>query len=187
MLQAIITHRYDVMTRYMTSVQLYREEMGKPEGAGINPRKLRRLVLSTREEGLKAIVRNSSARSPQHAACHREHAGRAGGLWARSSASSERLLQQLQDWSIGAEQVASRSCRSSRVACTAVEPERSLGQPTGTRREAFFCFRRAFAMSRLILLNKPYGVLRQFFAEPGRPALKTISFSEPGMYMPQGA
>lgn len=36
-------------------------------------------------------------------------------------------------------------------------------------------------MSRLILLNKPYGVLCQFTAEPGRACLKDY-ISEPGVY-----
>lgn len=107
MLQAIITHRYDVMTRYMTSVkQLYREEMGKLKGAGINPRKLRRLVLSSKE-GLPAEDRAQLESALSHStrlATLVTMRAELTALWARSSASSEQLLGQLQDWVHRAEQ-----------------------------------------------------------------------------------
>ena len=107
MLQAIITHRYDVMTRYMSSIkQLYREEMGKLKGAGINPRKLRRLVLSSKE-GLPAEDRAQLESALSHStrlATLVTMRAELTALWARSSASSEQLLGQLQDWVHRAEQ-----------------------------------------------------------------------------------
>ena len=107
MLQAIITHRYDVMTRYMSSIkQLYREELDKLKSAGVEPRKLRRLVLSNKEK-LAAGDRLRLERALDHSkrlATVVSMRAELAGLWARSSASSEQLLQQLQDWVHRAEQ-----------------------------------------------------------------------------------
>ena len=107
MLQAIITHRYDVMTRYMSSIkQLYREELDKLKSAGVEPRKLRRLVLSNKEklaEGDRLRLERALDHSKRLATVVSMRAELAG-LWARSSASSEQLLQQLQDWVHRAEQ-----------------------------------------------------------------------------------
>ena len=107
MLQAIITHRYDVMTRYMSSIkQLYREELDKLKSAGVEPRKLRRLVLSNKEklaEGDRLRLERALDHSKRLATVVSMRAELAA-LWARSSASSEQLLQQLQDWVHRAEQ-----------------------------------------------------------------------------------
>ncbi|MBX3679177.1 DesA family fatty acid desaturase [Cognatazoarcus halotolerans] len=107
MLQAIITHRYDVMTRYVGSLkQLYREELDKLKGAGIEPRKLRRLVLSSREK-LAEAERVQLERALDHSkrlATVVKMRTELAALWARSSASSEQLLSQLQDWIHRAEQ-----------------------------------------------------------------------------------
>ena len=83
MLQAIITHRYDVMTRYMSSIkQLYREELDKLKSAGVEPRKLRRLVLSNKEKLAEGDrLRLERALDHSKRLCHgSEHACRAGGL-----------------------------------------------------------------------------------------------------------
>ena len=107
MLQAIITHRYDVMTRYMSSIkQLYREELDKLKSAGWSRAKLRRLVLSNKEklaEGDRLRLERALDHSKRLATVVSMRAELAG-LWARSSASSEQLLQQLQDWVHRAEQ-----------------------------------------------------------------------------------
>jgi stearoyl-CoA desaturase (delta-9 desaturase) len=110
-LQAIVTHRYDVMTRYMRSLkQLCAEETRRlkaAHGSTLDVRALRRWVLSggsaplaaEQQQQLAVVVKTSPALST--ALSMREELA---GLWARSNASREQLLAQLQDWTARAEQ-----------------------------------------------------------------------------------
>jgi len=110
-LQAIITHRYDVMTRYVASLKrICSDEVDRlvaAHGRSFNPRALRRWVLSGEERNLRdddrarleAVLRDSAALSTI-ASMRRELAA----IWARSTASREQLLAQLHDWIGRAEQ-----------------------------------------------------------------------------------
>jgi stearoyl-CoA desaturase (delta-9 desaturase) len=111
-LQAIITHRYDVMTRYMASLKaIYREELDKlktlpalADGEGLKRVKqwLSRenaQLSATEHEELRSVLEQSERLTVLHA-MRQELAA----LWARSSASREQLLKQLQDWCQRAEQ-----------------------------------------------------------------------------------
>ncbi len=102
-LHAVIAHRYDVMAKYAKSFKrAYREEVApaptnrrraRPDGAPLAAQGRRR---SCRRPGAS----RSKARSPKARVsrsctrCVRELAA----IWDRSSASSEQLLAQLQDW-----------------------------------------------------------------------------------------
>ena len=110
-LQAIVTHRYDVMTHYMRSLKrLCAEEARRlkaAHGSALDTRALRRWVLAGESAQLAAeqkqqfavVVKQSPALTT--ALSMREELA---GLWARSNASREQLLAQLQDWTARAEQ-----------------------------------------------------------------------------------
>ena len=110
-LQAIITHRYDVMTRYMTSLKrVCSDEIDRlvaRHGRSFDPRALRRWVLSGEERNLaeeerrrfKAVLKESAVLATV-ASMRQELAG----IWARSNASREQLLAQLHEWIVRAEQ-----------------------------------------------------------------------------------
>jgi stearoyl-CoA desaturase (Delta-9 desaturase) len=109
-LQAVITHRYDVMTRYVRSLRhTCGEELERLAAAGqsFNPKALRRLILSGsgRRVGehervqLEAVLKNSQA-----LATIKSMREELAAIWGRSTASSEQLLHQLQDWIVRAEQ-----------------------------------------------------------------------------------
>jgi stearoyl-CoA desaturase (delta-9 desaturase) len=110
MLQAIITHRYDVMTRYMESLRrLSHEELEKLRGqyaARFDLKRLRRLVfageqdLAEPDRAERAVLLEKSSRLATVVAMREELAA----LWARSNASREQLLAQLHDWLERAEQ-----------------------------------------------------------------------------------
>lgn len=110
MLQAIITHRYDVMTRYMTSLRrLSQEELEKLRGqyaARFDLKRLRRLVFAGEQElaepdrAERAVLLEKSSRLATVVAMREELAA----LWARSNASREQLLAQLHAWLERAEQ-----------------------------------------------------------------------------------
>jgi len=110
-LQAIITHRYDVMTRYMQSLKHTCSEeierLKKSHAGKFDARAMRRWVLSGEERHLcevqkaqlaevigdsKALVTVVSMREELAA------------IWARSTATHEQLLKQLHDWIERAEQ-----------------------------------------------------------------------------------
>lgn len=109
-LQAVITHRYDVMTRYVRSLRRTcgeeLERLAAAGGANINPKALRRLILSGSDRKvcdkeraqLEAVLQNSQA-----LATIKSMREELVAIWGRSSASSEQLLQQLQDWIARAE------------------------------------------------------------------------------------
>ncbi|WP_345792340.1 fatty acid desaturase [Thauera sp. JM12B12] len=110
-LQAIVTHRYDVMTRYVRSLrQVCAEEARRlkaAHGPALDVRALRRWVLSGDVGGLQAeqkqqlevVVKQSPALAT--VLSMREELA---AIWARSNASREQLLAQLQDWIARAEQ-----------------------------------------------------------------------------------
>ncbi|MDI3512798.1 MAG: hypothetical protein PWP40_27 [Rhodocyclaceae bacterium] len=110
-LQAIVTHRYDVMTRYVRSLrQVCAEEARRlkaAHGPALDVRALRRWVLSGEAGNLKDEQRQQlevvAKESPALATVlsMREELT---ALWARSNASREQLLAQLQDWIARAEQ-----------------------------------------------------------------------------------
>lgn len=110
-LQAVITHRYDVMTRYVRSLrETCAEELERIAAAGgqsFNPKTLRRLILSDsarkvcekERAQLEDVLRNSQA-----LATIKSMREELAAIWGRSTASSEQLLHQLQDWIARAEQ-----------------------------------------------------------------------------------
>ena len=105
-LQAVITHRYDLLSRYAASLRrTYGEELkalkqrlGKQEAkrfaglAGllsVDPAKL----CAERRAALETLLRESRALATLHAM--RDELAQ---VWERTSASSDQLVKQLQDW-----------------------------------------------------------------------------------------
>ncbi|MEC5387032.1 fatty acid desaturase [Uliginosibacterium sp. H3] len=108
MLQNVITHRYDVMTRYVKSLQkVYAEELAHLRTTkGVDMRKMRGALLAdahTLSVNARTQLAEALAHSPKLEKLHamREELST---LWARSSASSEQLLKHLQDWCHRAEE-----------------------------------------------------------------------------------
>ena len=111
MLQAIVTHRYDVMTRYMSSLkQVCAAEIKHLKGTHdgrFDARALKRWVLTGEARGLaegqrqqlEGVVQQSQALTT--VVTMREELS---AIWARSNATREQLLVQLQDWVARAEQ-----------------------------------------------------------------------------------
>ncbi|GAA5183621.1 acyl-CoA desaturase [Niveibacterium umoris] len=110
MLQAIVTHRYDVMRRYATSLKtVYGEELAKlaqQHQGKLDMKQLRRWLVSERTEGFPAKLQQQfekavadSPRLQQLVAMKQELTA----IWARSSASRDQLVKQLQDWCARAE------------------------------------------------------------------------------------
>lgn len=105
-LQAIITHRYDVMTRYVSSMkQEYANEFAKLKASahlphGLNLTKFRRwLHLEPTELGAddKAELDQVLGKSERLQTVYRMRQELAA-IWSRSTASREQLLEQLQGW-----------------------------------------------------------------------------------------
>ena len=126
MLQAIITHRYDVMSRYMKSLtSIYREEASKL-GASFDSSQLKRVKgwLHLEEAELKAqdkqALESVLAKSGRLAKVY-EMKRELNALWERSSASGDQLVKQLQDWCARAEAsgIAQLQEFSSRLRCYA--------------------------------------------------------------------
>jgi len=106
-LQAIITHRYDVMTKYTRSVKsIYAEEISKLKTnmPALNDLATLKAVkhwlhldaseLQDQEKAkLTEVLSKSQALTTVYAMRQELVA-----LWARSTASKEQLVQQLQDW-----------------------------------------------------------------------------------------
>ena len=109
-LQAVITHRYDVMTRYVRSLQVIaRDEFAAlkaQSGGKFTARELRRWLtaeqgqLCADEQQRLATLLKANKRLETVVAMREELTA----LWARSNATREQLLQQLQDWIARAEQ-----------------------------------------------------------------------------------
>jgi len=108
-LQAIVTHRYDVMRRYALSLkEIYKEELGKLQADGhkLDLRAFRRWLHAERADGVPAQQHeqfektlSTSPRLQQIDAMKRELVQ----LWARSNATREQLVSRLQDWCARAE------------------------------------------------------------------------------------
>ncbi len=107
MLHAIITHRYDVMRRYMASLrQVLREERDKLRSRGIEPAAMLRFMTRGAKSvsaGQQAACEGALSAIPRLALLIRMR-DELAALWARSSATSEQLLQDLRDWVRRAEQ-----------------------------------------------------------------------------------
>jgi stearoyl-CoA desaturase (delta-9 desaturase) len=111
-LQAVITYRYDVMQRYVGSLmQIFREEMAKLKASqsdlldSAQVRAAKRLL--ARDAGElppqdRATLDRVLSRSSRLATVYRMRSELAA-LWARSTATKEQLLRQLQDWCARAE------------------------------------------------------------------------------------
>lgn len=106
-LKAVITHRYDVLAKYMKSLQrIAGEEIGKLKLDARQGQALKRWLgedaaaLATPEQEKFASVLKESDR------LSKVYAMRADleALWARSAATHEQLLKQLQEWIHRAEQ-----------------------------------------------------------------------------------
>ncbi len=109
-LQAVVTHRYDVMTRYVRSLRgVCADEarrLREAHGVELSARGLRRWVLGGEPRGLDEAQRRQLERAVDGSptlstvvAMRNELTA----LWSRSNASREQLLAQLQDWVARAE------------------------------------------------------------------------------------
>jgi len=104
MLQAIITHRYDVMTRYMRALSAtYQEEVEKlrarhAETFKLKARELRRLIQSDDLCAEAAEQRKAALAHSERLALLENMRAELNALWARSTASKDQLLKQLHDW-----------------------------------------------------------------------------------------
>jgi stearoyl-CoA desaturase (delta-9 desaturase) len=102
-LQSVITHRYDVVARFArTSMDTWKSEFAslKARGLHIDMTGVKRWLQhdekdlkATDRAGLEEALRNSKVLATIYS-MRQELAA----LWARSTASKEQLLQQLQDW-----------------------------------------------------------------------------------------
>jgi stearoyl-CoA desaturase (delta-9 desaturase) len=109
MLQAVVTHRYDVMRRYAASLKsIYAEEiakLAKSNGPKFELKEFRRWLNTERSDAANTIHQkfqdalSASPRLEKLEAMKTELAA----LWARSSASREQLVSNLQDWCARAE------------------------------------------------------------------------------------
>lgn len=105
-LQAVITHRYDVLARYLTSVrQLAAEEFSRLKMTAQDGKRFRRLL---GQDGATLTPAAREQLSPLLARSERldkivEMRAELEALWERSSASHEQLVRQLQDWIARAE------------------------------------------------------------------------------------
>jgi stearoyl-CoA desaturase (delta-9 desaturase) len=109
-LQAIVTHRYDVMTRYVRSLRaVFVDEarrLREAHGLELSARRLRRWVLGGESQGLDDTqLRQLEQAVDQSPALRTVVAMRdeLAALWSRSNASRDQLLEQLQDWVARAE------------------------------------------------------------------------------------
>ena len=103
-LQAIITCRYDVMTRYVQSLKVVAQEefsaLKIQPGGKLSVKELRRWLatdeseLAPEEKSRLAFLLQSNSRLQTVVTMRKELTA----LWARSTATREQLLQELQDW-----------------------------------------------------------------------------------------
>ncbi len=107
MLQAVVTHRYDVLAKYLKSMrQLAAEEFDQHRINARDGRLMKRLLgedgaalPEPQKERLSALLDRSEPLAKAYAMRTELEA-----LWARSAASHEQLVKQLQDWVARAEQ-----------------------------------------------------------------------------------
>ncbi len=104
-LQAVITHRYEVLAKYAKTLKsIHAEEIGRIRTSGIDLSTLGKW-LHAREldehskEKLKAALDSSQALKTVYTMREELEA-----LWARSTATKEQLVRQLEDWCIRAEE-----------------------------------------------------------------------------------
>ncbi len=101
LLHAIITHRYDVLTRYSRGMkQAYAQELDKLRGALPDVAKVKRwlnLDQSALKPVEKAELLSVLAQSERLKTLYQMRQ-ELTALWSRSTASSEQLVRQLQDW-----------------------------------------------------------------------------------------
>jgi stearoyl-CoA desaturase (delta-9 desaturase) len=110
MLHAVVTHRHDVMRRYVRSLrEVFADEARRlraSHGLRASARRLRRWMLAGAAGGLREEQRRqleaAVERSPVLRTVMTMRAELAA-LWSRSNASREQLLMQLQDWVARAE------------------------------------------------------------------------------------
>ncbi|WP_454456040.1 DesA family fatty acid desaturase [Thauera phenylacetica] len=109
-LQAIVTHRYDVMTRYVRSLgEVFADEarrLREAHGLALSARRLRRWVLGGELRGLDEAQRRQLEQAVEGSAALRTVVAmrdELAALWSRSNASRDQLLAQLQDWVTRAE------------------------------------------------------------------------------------
>ncbi len=125
MLQAVVTHRYDVLAKYLKTMrQLANEEFDQMKVDACESRIMKRLLgadgaalPAPQKERLTDLLSRSEALSKAYVMRAELEA-----LWARSSASHEQLVKQLQDWVARAEQSGIRQLEefSLRLRCYAV-------------------------------------------------------------------
>jgi len=101
LLHAVITHRYDVLTRYSRGMkQAYAQELDKLRGALPDVVKVKRwlnLDQSALKPVEKAELLSVLAQSDRLRTLYQMRQ-ELTALWSRSTASSEQLVRQLQDW-----------------------------------------------------------------------------------------
>jgi stearoyl-CoA desaturase (delta-9 desaturase) len=112
-LQAVIAHRYDIMAKYAKSFKrAYREEVARLKAGREEQSDLARVKVARRwlhkdvaklSPAHRGKVEVALAESPMLAKIH-EMRTELAAIWERSSASSEQLLVQLQDWCKRAEE-----------------------------------------------------------------------------------
>ena len=125
MLQAVVTHRYDVLAKYLKALRLLAaEEFDQLRIDAREGRMMKRLLgqdgaalPAHQKERLSALLARSETLTTAYAMRSDLEA-----LWARSSASHEQLVQQLQDWVARAERSGIRQLEefSQRLRCYAI-------------------------------------------------------------------
>ncbi|MCF8199600.1 MAG: fatty acid desaturase [Sulfuritalea sp.] len=125
MLQAVVTHRYDVLAKYLKTLrQLANEEFEQLKVDARESRLMKQLLgadsaalPALQKEKLTVLLSKSDALTKAYAMRAELEA-----LWARSSATHEQLVRQLQDWVARAEQSGIRQLEefSLRLRCYAV-------------------------------------------------------------------
>ena len=125
MLQAVVTHRYDVLAKYLKTLRhLAAEEFDQLRIGAREGRTMKRLLgedgaalPAPQKERLTAVLDRSKPLAKAYAMRADLEA-----LWARSSASHDQLVQQLQDWVARAEHSGIRQLEefSQRLRCYAV-------------------------------------------------------------------
>lgn len=104
LLNSVVTHRYDVLTRYARGMKrVYAEELDKlraslPEGIALKQaRRWFNLDHARLKSSERLQLQSLLAQSPRLLLLYQMRQD-LGALWGRSTASSEQLVHQLQDW-----------------------------------------------------------------------------------------
>jgi len=117
MLQAVVTYRYDVMTRYVRSLKtVYGEEvqrLRREHGERFDAKRLKVSLIADATSLTTAARKQlgeALAASPRLAQLHQMREELVA-LWARSNATREQLIAQLDDWCNRAEASGERQLR----------------------------------------------------------------------------